>query len=513
MADWCEDASDGGAGLAWEDWVAGWEALEPEAILEEREACASDPAYFIEHFCWLKDDQRWIRFALWGFQVDLVDFALSVKLLTLLKARQLGATWVFLGIILWGALFEPGSLALVFSLKASEAKKLLWKIKEMYRRLPRWLQAEAVEINNEAYWRLTNGSIIEAYPASGGDSNNARRVLVDEADLIRTLSDLLDSLEPTINDGSSQLWMISRSLKRLPNSTFKRIYREAKGDPQSPWDCIFFPWSVRPDRDAAWYEARCKSALAKDGSLDSVHGNYPASDAEALAPPTLGKRLPSTHLVPVYTESRPLADHELPRNAPSIPGVRFYKPPEPGREYRLGADPAEGLAGASNDDSALSVVDLATGEEVATGAGRWEPTADFPAVIAQVVAFYNDCPVLYERNNHGHALRRPLEAAGVTILDGPDGKPGYAKNAATKAILWAVVWGIIVERAREIGEALKAGESPPAPLLRDWQTYTQASSLESDTCKAPPGEHDDVADAWGHAQFARTLTGPQWVDW
>lgn len=360
-----------------EDAAQTYDGLSLDEILEERAACEEDPAYFIHHYCWIKDDTNWIPFSLWDFQVELCDKAFVERLLIVLKARQIGVSWIFLGILLWGAVFEPGCLQLLFSLKHKEAKKLLKKLKGMYARLPRWLQADRVVVDNEADWELSNGSIIEAYPASGGDSNNARRVLVDEADLIPNLSELLDSLQPTIEDADSSLYMISRSNKRLPRSTFKRMYREAKAG-RSDWKHAFYPYNARPDRDEAFHARQCRSAMAKDANLDFVHSNYPKTDAEALAPPTGGKRLPHTHLLPCYEESTPLT--ELPQGAPAIEGLRVYKLPEEGREYRAGADPAEGLPGANHDDSALVIVDKVTGEEVATAHGRWEPGEVFPNI-------------------------------------------------------------------------------------------------------------------------------------
>lgn len=492
--------------------------LSIDEILEERAACEADPAYFIHHYCYIKDDKDWIPFRLWDYQLDLCDQAFEERLLVVLKARQLGVSWLFLGIFLWGAIFEPGCLQLLFSLKHKEAKKLLKKLKGMYKRLPRWLQADRVTVNNKDDWQLSNGSIVEAYPASGGDSNNARRVLVDEADLIPNLSELLDSLGPTIEDGDSKLYMISRSNKKLPQSTYKRIYREAKAG-GSDWAHTFHGYDARPDRTPQFLERQKRLAMAKDGHLDYVHSNYPETDAQALAASTGDKRLPGSHLTPCFTETKPLTDAELPKSAPAIPGLRIFKLPEKGRKYVAGADPAEGLPGPDHDDSALVVVDKLTGEEVAVGMGRWKPGDEFVGIIDGVCRFFNKAPVLVERNNHGGTTLHALKRKRTRALKGPDKRPGYFKNQATKAAVWDLTWGLIVERARAIADAeteraalIKEGKDPervemPPPLVRDFVVHTQLVSLESGTCKAPKGEKDDGADAHGLAQMARTLAG------
>ena len=132
---------------------------------------------------------------------------------------------------------------------------------------------------------------------------------------------------------------------------------------------MFLPWHARPSRDAAWYEPQAADIQHRTGSLDDLHEQYPATDAEALVPRTLDKRLAPAWLHQCYQEREPLA--QLPDDAPSIPGLEVYALPQPGHSYAIGADPAEGNP--TSDDSALAVVDEGTGEEVAALAGKFQP--------------------------------------------------------------------------------------------------------------------------------------------
>jgi len=56
--------------------------------------------------------------------------------------------------------------------------------------------------------------------------------------------------------------------------------------------------------------------------------------------------------------------------APPVPNLTVFAVPVPGRKYVIGADPAEGNP--TSDDSAATVLDVETGEEVATLAGKFE---------------------------------------------------------------------------------------------------------------------------------------------
>jgi len=471
----------------------------PPAVDVAREIarCAVSVEYFVRHYCQIKDDAEWMAFDLWREQAELLDDFTAHDQVAVLKARQLGLSWLALSWLLWIMVTRPGSTVLIVSLREEEAQALLGdRLQGMWRRLPEWLRG--TDDGGVKRWRLSNGSVARALPANRGDSYTASAVLVDEADLIPRLDRLLGSLEPTINDGG-QIVLVSRADKARPGSTFKRLWQAGRTDPSSGWSSRFLPWHVRPGRDAQWYAARCRDSMDKDGTLDSVHEQYPATPEQALSPGASGKRLPATHLLPVY-ELREAAPGE---DLDGLPGLRVHSAPAPGRRYVIGADPAEGLLGSGNDDSAAVVVDFDTGEHVATVQGRLEPKRDFPAVLVALSAAYGDAAILVERNNHGHTVIAALEHTGVTLLDGPDGRPGYHKSAPSKARLWADVWGEVVEVSRSRQED---GDAPP--LVCDAVCYQQLASLERATCKAPQGQHDDVADAWGLAQAARALPDP-----
>src|SRR5262249_56048600 len=110
------------------------------------------------------------------------------------------------------------------------------------------------------------------------------------------------------------------------------------------------------------------------------------------------KRLDSAWLQQCYEERLPL--QELPLGAPAIPNLEVYVLPQPDHRYVIGADPAEGNP--TSDDSALTVLDRDSGEEVASLAGKLQPSV-LAAHIDTIGQWYNNAAVLVERNNHGHA--------------------------------------------------------------------------------------------------------------
>lgn len=453
--------------------------------IREVARCLYSPAYFIGTYCQIYDATagEWIKFDLWPEQKNTLTTLLNNLLVIILKARQLGLTWLVLGFALWQMIFQPVATVLLFSRRDDEAKYLLSveRLKGMWNRLPDFLKVGlSVELDNEHEWGLSNGSISRAFPTSAGDSYTASMAIVDEADLVPDLNKLMRAVKPTIDAGGRMI-LLSRSDKSAPQSEFKAIYRAAKAG-RSPWKAVFLPWWVRPSRDAAWYQMQRDDIESRTGSLDDLWEQYPASDTEALAPRTLDKRIPAPWIERCYQELQPAS---IP-SAPAIPGLEIYRQPVPGRRYVIGGDPAEGNP--TSDDSALTVQDLVTGEEMAALAGKYQP-AVFGGQIDQIGRYYNNADVLVERNNHGHAVLMWLfEHSRLRVLDGYDDKPGWLSSKLGKTMLYDSEAEVFRNRNT---------------VLHSFDSYTQLSSIEGATLLAPDGERDDRADSHALATLAR----------
>ena len=431
-------------------------------------------------------EQAWVGFDLWPGQEPVLAALGARRQIIILKARQLGMTWLVLGYFLHRMLFAPAWTGLLFSRRDDEAMELLSeeRLKGMYSRLPAWMQCRAVTVDNAHEWVLSNGSRALAFPTTAGDSYTANAVLVDEADLVPNLNRLMRSVKPTIDNGG-QLILLSRADKETPLSEFKQIYRAAKRG-ENGWQPVFLPWSVHPGRDRAWYEGQRLDAQARTGALDDLYEQYPETDEQALAPRQKDKRLALAWIEACKSDRvyRIEGTQRVP-DVPALPGLTVYKLPEPKRRYVIGADSAEGNP--SSDDSVACVVDAQTWEQVATLAGKLEP-GTFGAQIRQVATYYNRATVMPERQNHGHATILALQAFGdVTIAYGLDGRPGWNSDERGKVLMYDLT-----------AEALQNGSCRVAC----GETRSQLANIENNSLRAPNGLKDDYADA-----FALALDG------
>lgn len=472
--------------------------------------CAASPIYFLATYGWLFNatEQRWRDFDLWPAQAWVLTQLQRHPLVVMLKARQLGMTWLVLGYGLWLLLFRPAAVVGVFSRTEDDAIELLdFRLKGIYARLPGFLRCRAVVGDNKSRWALSNGSVAMAFPTTGGRQYTFSFILVDEADHQPDLAGLMTAAKPTIDAGGAMV-LLSSVNKRKPLSPFKQVYRAARqgyssrGDAagvvvdaqvgesgRSGWRAIFLPWSARPERTAAWYAAQRAEILARTGALDDLHQEYPASETEALAPLSLDKRIPGAWLEACFAERRTeSAAHGT--GGLSIAQLEVYREPEADRAYVIGCDPAEGNP--TSDESALVVLDVESGEEVAALAGRFQP-AVLAGHAGALADWYNGAGILVERNNHGHAVLLALAQEPRwrnRLVRGRDKRGGWQSSALGKTILYDA-----------LAETLRDGDL----LLHSLATFTQVASIEGSSLRAPEGQADDRADALALANLARRL--------
>lgn len=483
-------------------------------------ACSASPAFFLNRYGHVYDPQAsgWTRFRLWPAQVAALARLEANRLAVILKARQLGMSWLTVGFGLWQMIFRPAATVLLFSQRDDEAVNLLsFRLRGMYDRLPPLFRARAVLRDNAHEFRLSNGSAALAFPTTGGRSYTASLAIVDEADHTDNLDGLLNAVKPTI-DGGGRLVLLSTVDKSRPESPFKRIYRAALAG-ENAYAPIFLPWHAHPGRNLEWYAEQGRDIQARTGGLDDLHQEYPATDLEALAPRAVDKFFPAEWLNQCYTrlqtsdcsvqagEADPDPSTLNPQSL-DLPGLAVHVPPQPGHTYVIGADPAQGNP--QSDESAAVVLDYATGEQVATLGLRCDPEM-FAVHLGRLAKAYGgvhntaygsypyEAEIMVERNNHGHAVILALHQYNAWLLRGLDDEPGWATTGASKHLLFD-------QAAKDIREG--------GLRLHDETTYWQLISIDGATLAAPPGQHDDRAMACVLALAAlRKSSGPGPLRW
>jgi hypothetical protein len=465
--------------------------------------CAADPAHFTDRHCVIDDAQGHgdgggtMPFRLWAAQREALAALHAGRRVVILKARQLGISWLCCAYALWLCLFHPGKVVLLFSKGQLEANELIRRVRALYDRLPGWLRAACPlgrPPNTRAiHW--ANGSRIESMPATptAGSSYTASLVIMDEAAKMAHAEALYASAKPTI-DAGGQLIVLSTAFG--VGNLFHRLWTRAVAG-LNGFTVVFLPWHARPGRDDAWHARQVAEANDPSACLQE----YPADPTEAFI--ASGRpRFPAAwlHAQGPNARERGLPDPALPARLRGVPGLVAYAPPAAaaGRPVLIGADVAEGLEG--GDYSAAVVLDADSLEELASLHGRWEPD-EYGDLLAALGDAYGG-RVVVERNNHGHAVLsrlravRPAVGAAWTIADGPDGRPGWLTTTTTKP----QAIDRLAELLRDGGVTVRS-----RPTLDELQVYSVGSGGRTG---APQGFHDDRVMAWAAAVGWQALCRP-----
>lgn len=261
------------------------------AIELEMEYCAENIIYFIKEYGYIEDldhPEGKSKFDLWPEQERVIKEIDENRLNIILKARQLGITWLVLWYALHSMMFKKGCTVVGLSKKEADAKELVNRLRFMLRNLPKWM------IRERRYgtgvtglgWSATATSVtvhredgeesrFVAMPATedAGRSFTASIIILDEWAFQPWAEEIWTSGFPTINRPTGGKVIGLSTAKRL--TLFHQIWEEAKDRGFHP---IFLSWRADPRRDDDWYE-KTLQALGEDKTKQE----YPSTPEEAFS--------------------------------------------------------------------------------------------------------------------------------------------------------------------------------------------------------------------------------------
>ena len=385
------------------------ESLTQEQVIEWYK-CSEDPQYFINTYCRLKDNESGVpvSFTLFQCQKDMMDMFHGKKYSIILKARQLGASWLSGAYCLWTAMFKPLQFCLVISAKEELAIEYLDKVKFMFSHLPDWLKPDVYKDNDTVLWfgkKDSKGNIIglnsqiKSIPTApdAGRSKSLSVLVMDEAAFINFADDIWASASGTVTNTGGRIILISTG--NGVGGFFYDMWEKAKrGD--SNFTHKFLMYSDYPGRDEAWYE------LTKRNSNDRkrFEQEYPRNEREAFLLSgnpyfdidKIEHRLKYT-IKPEKSCNLSLKDDKINIDEHNTGFVKIWKMPVTGMRYAIGADVSEGNAG--GDYSCAYVLDD-TLDICASWYGKCEPDI-FGVELWKLGKLYNNAIITCEINGHG----------------------------------------------------------------------------------------------------------------
>lgn len=368
--------------------------------------------YWCRHYVRIQVPEKGsVRFELFDAQRDIMDVWMQERYSIVLKARQIGWTTLAAIYSLWLAFFWPDQSIVFLSKKQENAEFILGKSIYAYERLPAWMQERGPKraTKNKQDITFGNGSKIRSLPSKEDPArgHTVDLVIVDEWAFLDNPENAWASIEPITDVGGR---CIGLSTANGWGDFFHEMWVRARAG-IGQFKPMFYPWSARDDRDASWYEAKCRDLEGKEWQL---HQEYPSTEDEAFV--KSGRPVFDVDKLAALRVEEPArgrldatqGSHRSPnfvreRNGP----FAVFEMPRMGEQYVVGADVAEGLA--HGDFSSAHVVHVRTGMVVAHYHARVDPDLFGERVLSELGYFYNQALIAVEVNNHGLTTCKALQ--------------------------------------------------------------------------------------------------------
>lgn len=171
-----------------------------------------DPFYFSTFIKVVNPVHGVVNFDLYPYQRSVLYQFLKERFNIILKFRQAGITELISLYCLWLCMYHPNKKVNIISIKDTVAKKVLKKIKFMYKNLPSHLQTPIIngrvgEYGSATSMEFSNGSLIESIPTSenAGRSESLSLLVIDEAAAVRWAASIWASALPTLSTGGAAI--------------------------------------------------------------------------------------------------------------------------------------------------------------------------------------------------------------------------------------------------------------------------------------------------------------------
>lgn len=205
---------------------------------EELEILAKVPndVFLFSLFCYVIHPVRGkVRFELYLYQKSVLYQFVKERFNILLKFRQAGITELISMYCLWLAMYHPNKKINIISIKDTTAKKVLKKIKFMYKNLPWYLQTPIIngragEFGSASMIEFDNGSFIESIPTSSeaGRSESLSLLVIDEAAIVRWAAQIWAAAFPTLSCSVGSTPVFLRHYEEIKKGYPKPITEQIK---------------------------------------------------------------------------------------------------------------------------------------------------------------------------------------------------------------------------------------------------------------------------------------------
>lgn len=363
-------------------------------------ACMENVYEFAKHIYLIHPIRGKVHFDLYPFQKKVLWYFLTERFNIILKFRQAGMTELISMFALWMAMYQPNKNVMIISIKERVAKKVLRKIKYMYKNLPDYLKVPIVngrtgDIGTASEMEFSNGSLISSLPTTedAGRSEGLSLLVVDEAAIIKWANQIWASAWPTLSTGGAS---IVNSTPYGVGNWFHKLWVDACAGGNT-FHAIRLRWQMHPERDMAWYELQ-RQILGPRRTAQEIDGDFLTSGNSVF------------DLMDIRAIEEAL-DDDKPIRIEENGSLLVYDDPIKDHHYYIGADVSTGRA---RDYSTFSIMDR-HGKDHAVYKGKI-PVDRFADLLMKMGKKYNLAVIGPETNDIGLAVTMKIQEQGYRHL-------------------------------------------------------------------------------------------------
>lgn len=361
---------------------------------------SKDPYLFSDYARIIHPIRGKLPFNLFSYQKRVLYYFLKYRFNIVLKFRQAGLTELISLYCLWLAMYFPNKNIQIISIKDRVAKKVLRRIKYVYKNLPWFLQIKIVngrpgEIGTASEMEFSNGSLITSIPTTeeAGRSEAVSLLVIDEAAIVRWATQIWAAAFPTLSTGGSA---ILNSTPYGVGNLFHKTWVDAvaKGNNFNP---VRLYWKMHPERDDNWYKIM-SDALGPRRTAQEIDGDFLTSGSSVF------DLLDIKAIEDLLTEVEPF---EILENG----NLKRIFLPTRNKQHYIAADVATGR---SKDYSAFSNMDR-QGKEYSFYKGKIG-VSRFAELLMKEGKRYNNAIIAPESNDIGLAVTSKIQDHGYPAL-------------------------------------------------------------------------------------------------
>jgi len=418
-----------------------------------------------------------------------------------LKARQLGITTYVAARFFVETITHPGTMTVQVAHDQESAEEIFRIVHRFWENLPSYLREGTLQTSRSNIRQIAFSKLDSQYRvATAADENAGRGMTIHHLHCSEVASwpgaadETLASLRATVPEDGEIV------LESTPKGASGVFYEEWQKATETGYTQHFFPW---------WYDGAYRVAGTEASSLTDEE-NELVERAGLSSEQIAWRRVTRAQLrgglaAQEYAEdaiSCFLASGECifdleaigvaqkamlkPVDVRDNGRLMIWFPPQPGKEYVIGVDPAGG--GTEGDYSCAMVIERKTALQCAELHGHFS-LREFGRRLVQLGQQYNEALLAVERNNHGYGVLAHLQEYPNL----------YRENKTEGWLTTAVSKPAMIENLAAI-LATQPGIFQSERLLNEFRTFVRRADGSS---AATAGTHDDCVMAMAIALAVR----------